>query len=181
MDDFLAQMPALIGVTLGVVGTLATTMVTDAARWRRERFYDACLRYSRALRRYSQLVAAITADRRPGATTTRVDPAEGLAALSNQEFDRAVTEAWEELCLLADTETVRAARRMRAAARQLEEFARLDPAAEFDHSGWLEQALVLRRARDDFYAAARSRMGVRGLTTSSSLVHQDGGLDLHRA
>lgn len=51
------QLPALIGVTLGVIGTLATTMVTDAARWRRERFYDACLQYTRALRRYSQLIA----------------------------------------------------------------------------------------------------------------------------
>lgn len=66
MDDLLAQTPALIGVTLGVVGTLATTMVTDAARWRMERFYDACLRYTTALRRYSRLIAGITAARRPG-------------------------------------------------------------------------------------------------------------------
>jgi hypothetical protein len=173
MDDFLAQMPALIGVTLGVVGTLATTMVTDAARWRRERFYDACLRYSRALRQYSQLIAGMTASRRPGATTPAVDPVEGLARLTGEEYDRAVTDAWEELCLLADADTVDAARRMRAAANQMEEFARAGADSAFDVDGWGAQALKLRRARDAFYAAARSRMGVKMLSTSSSLIHRD--------
>lgn len=80
VDNLLAQLPALIGVALGVIGTLATTMVTDAARWRRERFYDACLRYTRALRRYSQLVAGITAGQRPGATTPSVYPERGLGS-----------------------------------------------------------------------------------------------------
>jgi hypothetical protein len=174
MDDFLAQMPALIGVTLGVVGTLATTMVTDAARWRRERFYDACLSYSRALRRYSQLIAGMTASRRPGATTPPVDPVEGLARLSSEELDRAVTDAWEELCLLADAETVDAARRMRAAAKRMERFTLGSADSEFDLDGWGAQALNLRRARDAFYAAARSRMGVKVLSTSSSLIHRDG-------
>ncbi|MFD7307545.1 hypothetical protein [Promicromonospora sp. NPDC059942] len=173
MDNLLAQLPALIGVTLGVVGTLATTMATDAARWRRERFHDACLRYTRALRRYSQLVAGITAGYRPGATTPPVDPVAGLARLSGEELDRAVTDAWEELCLLADTDTVAAARRMRAAAKRMEGFARVGIDTEFDGDGWDSEALKLRRARDAFYAAARSRMGVKALSTSSSLIHQD--------
>ena len=173
MDDLLAQMPALIGVTLGVVGTLATTMVTDAARWRRERFYDACLQYSRALRRYSQLIAGVTAGRRPGATTPRVDPVEGLARLASEELDRGVTDAWEELCLLADADTVDAARRMRSAAKRMEDFVRVGADSEFDLDAWGVQALKLRRARDAFYAAARSRMGVKALSTSSSLIHRD--------
>lgn len=180
MDNLLAQLPALIGVTLGVVGTLATTMVTDAARWRRERFYDACLRYTRALRRYSQLIAGITAGRRPGATTPAVDPEVGLVQLSSEEFDRAVTDAWEELCLLADGETVNAARRMRVAAKRMEEFARGSADGEFDLEGWEVEALRLRRARDAFYTAARSRMGVKALSTSSSLIHQDGTPDPFR-
>ncbi|MCP2266611.1 hypothetical protein ACFQHV_08600 [Promicromonospora thailandica] len=137
MDDLLAQLPALVGVTLGVVGTLATTMVTDAARWRRERFYDACLRYTTALRRYAQLIAGITASRRPGATTPPVGSVAGFAQLA--DLDRAVTDAWEELCLLADTDTVRAARRMRAAAKRLEETARVDAAAALDQDEWVEQ------------------------------------------
>ncbi|GAA2232798.1 hypothetical protein GCM10010413_34270 [Promicromonospora sukumoe] len=175
MDNLLVQLPALIGVTLGVIGTLATTMVTDAARWRRERFYDACLQYTRALRRYSQLIAGMTAGHRPGATTPPVDLDAGLARLTGEEIDRAVTDAWEELCLLADADTVDAARRMRVAAHRLEVFARAGDDAEFDLDGWDGQALLLRRARDDFYAAARSRMGVRRLSTSSSLIHRDGG------
>ncbi|WP_020013129.1 hypothetical protein [Promicromonospora sukumoe] len=175
MDNLLAQLPALIGVALGVIGTLATTMVTDAARWRRERFYDACLRYARALRRYSQLVAGITAGRRPGATTPAVDPALGLSRLSDEEIDRAVTDAWEELCLLADADTVDAARKMRVAAKRMEAFARVGADIEFDLDGWAVQGLELRRARDDFYRAARSRMGVKALSTSSSLIHREGG------
>lgn len=178
MDDLLAQMPALIGVTLGVVGTLATTMVTDAARWRRERFHDACLRYTTALRRYSQLIAGITAARRPGAMTPPVDRVAGLARLA--DLDLAVNDAWEELCLLADTDTVRAGRRMRMAAKQLEKMARVNPGMELDQGAWSEKALVLRRARDAFYAAARARMRVRGLRTSSSLIHPDDVSDRQR-
>ncbi|PUB19849.1 hypothetical protein C8K30_11918 [Promicromonospora sp. AC04] len=91
-----------------------------------------------------------------------------------------MTDAWEELCLLADADTVDAARRMRAAAKRMEEFARGSADSEFDLDGWGVQALKLRRARDAFYAAARARMGVKALATSSSLIHEDGAPDSYR-
>ena len=91
-----------------------------------------------------------------------------------------MTDAWEELCLLADADTVDAARRMRVAAKRMEEFARGSADAEFDLEGWGVEALRLRRARDAFYTAARSRMGVKALSTSSSLIHQDRTPDTFR-
>lgn len=59
-----------------------------------------------------------------------------------------MNDAWEELCLLADKGTVRAGRRMRMVAKQLEKMVRVNPGMELDQEAWSEKALVLRHARD---------------------------------
>jgi hypothetical protein len=170
MDDLLTQLPAMLGVVLGVVGTLVTTALTDAARWRREqgvrfdhRLLDACAEYSAAVRDFTHAVAGITADRRPWASTPPIDSEAGEKVL--RSASRRQTLAWEMLCLLADDSTVEAGRRMWHAAIEQNSFIN---SLVIDRDDWDRNAMAVRSARDDFHNAARASMTVAQLGTTGS-------------
>ncbi|MGW3819027.1 hypothetical protein [Streptomyces sp. NPDC005046] len=169
MTAFLSQLPALIGVIVGVLGTLLTARLNDKAHWTRalsvrwdERRLDAYSEYGRALKEVHWLAHRITALTRPSSRAHPIDRTAGLELMAQADAQR--TKAWEGVLLLGDADTVAAAREWRWAVLQLERAARGIADDDFD---W---AAAVRRAdegRDRFYDAARA-----GLTVGSGDVAQ---------
>jgi hypothetical protein len=160
----LAQLPALVGVVVGTLGTLLVTGVADHARWRRDqsvrwdqRRLEAYVEYARALKEIHLLTFRLSASRRPRAKTPPIDHEAGLELLAQAEAHR--TKMWETVLLMGDPVTVTAARQWRDAIWQLELLAS-DQAG--DGAGWMPAVRAADQARDEFYAAARASLGVAG-------------------
>lgn len=163
MGALLTQLPAMVGVLIGVVGTLVTTNVADAARWRREqrvpfdtRFLDVSAEYTAALREIMQTLAGVTVHLRPGDTSPPLTPEQGRAILDAATRRRML--AWESLCLVADDATVAAGGALWAAADPLEHAVR--DLATFDPDDWEPLDRVVRARQKDFYQAVRRSLAI---------------------
>ncbi|GIJ25153.1 hypothetical protein Vqi01_03150 [Micromonospora qiuiae] len=155
MGSLLVQLPALLGVLVGTVGTIVATSLADRSRWRRrqtvrwdERRLDAYAEFARVLKE-----AHTIASRTIGGY---LDREQELAALA--EADLRHTIAWENVLLLGDGPTVAAARAWRDAVWEVERLAR-GAATGDDLPDLLHRA---NEARDAFYRAARDSLGVGG-------------------
>jgi hypothetical protein len=166
MEALLDQLLPLVGVGIGIGGTILTSRLNDHSRRRREdvvrsneRRLDAYVRFAQSLKYVYHLATRLIEGRqaeRSGVSSTS-DRAHGVALLSDAEGER--TKAWEIVLLLGDEETVTAAREWRGAVWRLELAARGHTRDDFDH------AAAVRRVdacRDKFYAAARASLGVSG-------------------
>ena len=129
VNDLLTQLPALLGVLVGTVGTILATSLADRARWRRsqsvrwdERRLDAYVDYAHALKESHAVALRLTADHRPGSRSHPIDREEGLVRLAEADARRAIV--WENLLLLGDEPTVAAAASWRDAIWQVERLAR---------------------------------------------------------
>ncbi|MGQ5261522.1 hypothetical protein ACTWLT_12255 [Micromonospora sp. ZYX-F-536] len=170
MSTLLAQLPALLGVLVGTLGTILATSLADRARWRRsqsvrwdERRLDAYVEYAHAIKESHAVALRMTADHRPGSHSHPIGREDGLARLS--EADARRTIVWENLLLLGDEPTVAAAARWRDAVWQLERLARgtVDPPQDIT-----AMLTVVNEARDGYYRAARRSLGVRGGSVEQS-------------
>ncbi|WP_223884257.1 hypothetical protein [Micromonospora craniellae] len=158
MGNLLAQLPALLGVLIGTVGTIVATSLADRSRWRRtqtvrwdERRLDAYAEFARVLKE----VHAISGRLLPGRSGVQVDRERELANLVEADFRH--TLAWESVLLLGDGPTVTAARAWRDAVWAIERVARGTPTDDLPEL--LHRA---NEARDHFYDAARGGLGVGG-------------------
>jgi hypothetical protein len=155
MDGIAAQLPALLGVLVGTIGTIVATSLADRSRWRRnqtvrwdERRLDAYAEFARALKEVHAIASRLLGG--------HLDREAGLAALAEADFRH--TLAWENVLLLGDGPTVTAARAWRDTVWEIERLARGGhPVTELP-------ALLHRanEARDAFYAAARGGLSVGG-------------------
>jgi hypothetical protein len=164
LETAATQVPALIGVVVGTIGTMVATTVAERARWRRsqtvrwdERRLEAYTDLTRAVKEIHLLSMGLLSAYRPGSRTPQLDRAERLARLA--EADVRHTLAWEAVLLLGDGATVQAASAWRHAVRDLEAAARALPDAPDDLEAMVRTA---DDTRDGFYRAARSSLGVRG-------------------
>ncbi|MFG1919419.1 hypothetical protein [Micromonospora sp. NPDC048898] len=164
MESVLTQLPALLGVLIGTVGTMVATTVTERARWRRsqtvrwdERRLDAYADFTRAVKEIHLLSLGLLRAHRPGSRAPVLDREEGLSRLAEADVRHTLT--WEAVLLLGDATTVRAASTWRSAVRRLEQAARSLPDPPDDLVALVRQA---DETRDDFYQAARGSLGVRG-------------------
>ncbi|MBQ0901058.1 hypothetical protein [Micromonospora sp. U21] len=105
MGTLLTQLPALLGVLVGTLGTILATSLTDRARWRRgqsvrwdERRLDAYVDYAHAIKESHAIALRMTADHRPGSHSHPIDRESGLVRLA--EADARRTIVWENLLLL---------------------------------------------------------------------------------
>ncbi|MEV5899416.1 hypothetical protein [Streptomyces sp. NPDC052127] len=169
MTAFLNQLPALMGVIVGVLGTLLTARLNDRAQWERtlsvrwdERRLDAYSEFGRTLKEVHLLAHRLTASSRPSSRAHSIDRATGLELLAQADAQR--TKAWEAVLLLGDADTVAAAREWRWAVLQLEREARGVAGDDFD---WVAAVRRADEGRDRFYVAARA-----GLTVGSGDVAQ---------
>ncbi len=178
VETLVAQLPVLIGVLVGTLGTILATTLTDRTRWRRtlsvrwdERRLDAYVEYGSAVKEIHALLFRITAEDRPGSLAHRIDRDAGLASLA--EADAARTKAWEKVLMLGDPAAVAAARDWREAVRKLEFFAL---GVTTDWERWDGAVRDVDDARDRFYVAARASLTVGGGSVAQSPWLADGKL-----
>lgn len=119
------QLPAIVGVIVGTVGTIAATGFSDLTRWRRqlhtrwdEKRLTAYVEYANAIKEVHAYALRLSAAHLVGSRLHRIDREEGLAKLAEADLRR--TKAWESVLLLGDAETVNAARVWREAVYQVE-------------------------------------------------------------
>lgn len=163
MDALLTQLPAMVGVLIGVVGTLVTTTVADAARWRREqrvrfdaRLLDVSAEYAAAIREIMQTLASVTVHVRPGDRSPPLTPEAGKVILEAATRRRML--AWESLCLVADDATVAAGGALWAAVDPLEHTVR--DLATFDPDDWEPLDRAVRTRQKEFYQAVRRGLAI---------------------
>ena len=164
MDDLLRQLPALLGVLVGTVGTIVATTLADRSRWTRnlavrwdERRLGAYTDYASLLKEIVNVLVRMKAPSRPGSLSAPLDHYAGIALLDELKAQRA--KAWERVLLIGDPSSIAAADQWRLAVRELEEIA---AGAEFDISAWRLTVNRVDHAREVFYDAARGALAAPG-------------------
>ncbi len=164
MNNFLQQMPALIGVAIGAVASYLATATNERTRWRREmttqrdnRRLDTYSDYGNAVKAHMQLAIRICAFRGLGSIAQPLAPDEGLKRLADAEQTRATL--WERVLLVGDPATITAARSWHEASWRLEVLARGISDGERSFQQLLAEA---DEARGTFYQQARRDLGIAG-------------------
>ena len=162
MSSFLAAIPALVGVVVGIVAT----SWADRARWKRgqavrwdERRVDAYAEYAKAIKRIHITALRIVRPDRADNLTKPIARETALEMLTQAEARR--TEAWELILLLADQATAHAALQWHFVVRRVAEFARSRP-DDAESDDWKTLVRSADQARDLFYEAARNSVDVGG-------------------
>jgi hypothetical protein len=170
MENFLNQLPVILGVMVGALGTLLVTSLTDRSRWRRDqavrwdtRRLDAYVAYAATVKEIHALAFRASAPYRRYSKSRPIDREQGLELLAEANTRR--TKAWESMLLLGDEATVMAARAWQDAVRVEEILAGSDSIDEMD---WQSAVETVDQARDRFYVAARQDLSVfRGSVAQS--------------
>jgi len=164
VSGLLDQLPALVGVVVGTLGTVLATGVSDRARWRRsqsvrwdERRLAAYADYGQAIKEIHLLALHLSPARTRPAGARPVDRSAGLEQLTQADARR--SKAWEAVLLLGDSGTVTAAGDWREAVQRLAHIVR--GTAE-EGADWPAALKAADLARDRFYAAARGSLAVGG-------------------
>lgn len=160
----LDQLPALIGVVIGAVGSYAASSRTDKVRWQRaraerwdEKRFEIYANYSNALKHQIRIAQRVGAARGFEDVVDPLDPSEGLELLAAAESRRAAE--WESVLLVGDAETIGSAREWHEAVWNLELYAR---GLREGSDGWRAATERTSNARDAFYACARRDLGIKG-------------------
>ncbi|MEV6954792.1 hypothetical protein [Streptomyces sp. NPDC051183] len=160
----LDQLPALIGVVVGAVGSYAVAGLTERSRWRRaraecwdEKRFLTYANYASTLKEQIRIAQRIGAARGFENVADPLEPVEGLALLAEAESRRAAE--WESVLLVGDAEAIGAARAWHEAVWNVELYAR---GLRDDADGWASAEKEVSRARDAFYVCARRDLGIAG-------------------
>jgi hypothetical protein len=158
------QLPTLVGVVVGAVGSYTASSLTERSRWRRARAerwdqqrFQTYSSYANTLKAQIRVSLRIGAARGFEHVVDPLDPCEGLKWLAEAESKRAAE--WESMLLVADAGTVAAARTWHEAVWGLELYAR---GLKDDPGGWNDALRRTSQARDAFYARARKDLGIEG-------------------
>ncbi len=164
MSEIIQQVPTLIGVIVGALGSYLVSTVNDRLRWRREhrvrweeRRIAAYADYASAVKRIFQLTLRITAYRGIHPSARPLSPAEGMSELHVAGSDRAAK--WETVLLVGTPRTVAAAREWHRTIWTLEDLASRETCDSVEFVAAVERS---GRARSAFYEAARQDLGLEG-------------------
>ncbi|MHA4818227.1 hypothetical protein ACXZ65_28140 [Streptomyces aculeolatus] len=160
----LDQLPALIGVVVGSLGSYAVQSLTEGRRWRRQREerwdekrFETYGRYANALKAQLRVAQRIGAALGFSDVADPLPAADGLHLLAEAESLRA-TE-WESVLLVGDPVTIAAARRWHETIWTIELLIREGPV---DAEMWTKAHRLASAARDAFYESARRDLGIKG-------------------
>lgn len=164
MEALATQLPALLGVLVGTLGTILATALSDRRRWKREqeirwdeRRLDAYAAYADALKEIYVLARQLGNTRWQQSSPMLLDRETTLGLLTDAENRR--TLVWERVLLLGDEHAISAAREWWSAIYETTLFAR-------EHrNDWEEWPTVVRyvdTTRDRFHMAARRSLNVPG-------------------
>lgn len=175
MGNFLNQLPAILGVIVGVLGTLLVTSWTDKARWRRDqavrwdkRRLDAYVTFAATVKEIHALALRISAPYRRHSKSWPLAREQGLELMAEANARR--EQAWEAMLLLGDEITVTAARVWQDAVA-VEQY--LCGGDSIDEVKWQSAVEAVDHARDHFYLAARESLGVHGGSVAQSSFLRD--------
>ena len=128
MDNFLNQLPALLGVIVGAAASYLATSAGDKTRWMRSqrvRWEDKRVQvyadYGHAVKRVYELSKRLAASRGLPTNAGPLPLDSGLEDLTQAGIER--SEMWERLLLVGDPDAVAAARTWHHILWQLEAFA----------------------------------------------------------
>ncbi|MEU2377373.1 hypothetical protein [Streptomyces misionensis] len=157
MSAFIQQLPALIGVVIGALGSYWASARGDRARFRREqvarwdeRRLAAYSDYARALKKSVTLAYRIAAHLGNDPHPHPLSPEEAAAAVSAATDAR--DPAGEALLMLGARDVVEKARQWVVVVMEMEAFLR---AGTRDPDAWAGMLARQRAAREGYYAAVR--------------------------
>lgn len=158
------QLPALVGVVVGSLGSYAVQSLTERRRWKRQREerwdekrFETYGRYANALKAQLRVGQRIGASLGFADVADPLQPADGLLLLADAESHHA-TE-WESVLLVGDAATIAAARRWHETIWTIELLVREGPV---DAQMWTKAHRLASAARDAFYKSARHDLGIAG-------------------
>ncbi|WP_327250211.1 hypothetical protein [Streptomyces sp. NBC_01244] len=162
--ELLDQLPALIGVVVGSLGSYTAQSLTERRKWTRQREerwdekrFETYGAYANALKAQLRLAQRIGAALGFADVVDPLPPAEGLPLLADAESHRA-TE-WESVLLVGDAATIAAARRWHETIWTIELLIR---EGSVDAEKWTKVHRLTSAARDAFYESARRDLGING-------------------
>ncbi|MFE0184388.1 hypothetical protein [Streptomyces olivaceus] len=162
MSAFLQQLPALIGVVVGALGSYLAVVRSDRARFRQEsavrweeRRLTAYSDYARSLKASVTLAYRVAADLGNDPHPHPLAPREAAAARAEAGLDR--DPAWEALLMLGSGEVVERARAWFATVLEMERFLR---GAAHDPEAWRTLLERQRAARTGYYTAVREDLAL---------------------
>lgn len=164
MQTFLAQLPTLIGVLLGALGTYSVTALTERKRWQRglavrwdERRVMAYMDYAHAIKKTISIAVKLASQR--GVTTTELHfMAPEYADSDLAAAEEARTVCWEAVLLFGSDEAIIAGRKWHDCVFSLELIAS-------GHKADLTWDLAIQaasRARGEFYQVVKREIGMAG-------------------
>lgn len=155
------QLVTMGAVLAGAAGTYLTTRLADRDRFERElrvrwdeRRLDAYVGYVTAVKRVYRHASTLLSAHIDGADLADRDAVR--AEMGSAEADR--SRAFEQVLLLGDAATIRAAHELNDRLWQLERPAR--GAGEIDRDAWHERSDAWVVALNDFHTHARQSLGV---------------------
>ncbi|MGW0905147.1 hypothetical protein [Streptomyces sp. NPDC002853] len=158
------QLPALIGVVVGSVGSYAAQSLTERRRWKiqklerwDEKRFETYIRYGNALKVQLRIAQRIGAAMGYTDVTDPLEPSHGFTELAEAESHRAAE--WESMLLVGDAATIAAARKWHEAVWTIELLVREGVSASTD---WARAHEIASAARDRFYESARGDLGIGG-------------------
>jgi hypothetical protein len=162
MSEFLQQLPALIGVVIGALGSYLAVVRSDRMRLRREtaaRWEERRLAvysdFARALKRSVTLTYRVAAHLGNDPHPHPLTPEEAAPLMA--EATQARDPAGEALLLLGSTEVVERARLWVATAMEMERFLR---EGTRDPEAWHALLERQRAGRERYYAAVREDLAL---------------------
>lgn len=158
------QLPALIGVVVGSVGSYAAQSLTERRKWRiqklerwDEKRFETYSRYGNVLKAQLRIAQRIGAALGYADVTDPLEPERGFADLAEAESHRAAE--WESMLLVGDGPTIAAARTWHEAVWTIELLVREGVSEPTD---WSRAHQIASAARDQFYERARDDLGIGG-------------------
>ncbi|MFD5700568.1 hypothetical protein [Streptomyces lasiicapitis] len=162
MSEFMSQLPALIGVVIGAMGSYVAVMRGERVRFRREREsrweerrLAVYTEYARALKQ------TVTLNYRVAAHHGNDPHPHPLSATDAEPHLAEATDArdpaWEALLLLGAVPVVAKARVWVVVVIEMERFLRT---GAHDPEAWAELLVRQRIAREGYYAAVRDDLGL---------------------
>jgi hypothetical protein len=162
MNAFIQQLPALIGVVIGALGSYVAIVRGDRARFQREREarweerrLDVYAEYARTLKRSVTLTYRVAAHLGNDPHPHPLSPADARPLLAEAAVDR--DPSGEALILLGSPEVVEKARAWVGAVMEMERFMR---AQTRDPDAWRELLERQRAGREGYYAAVREDLAL---------------------
>lgn len=162
MSEFLSQLPALIGVVIGAMGSYVAVLRGERVRFRREREarweerrLAVYTEYARVLKQTVTLAYRIAAHQGNDPHPHPLSADEGEPHLA--EAADARDPAGEALLLLGSPLAVERARVWVVVVIEMERFLR---AGAHDPQAWADLLARQRTARDGYYSAVRADLGL---------------------